>query len=150
MLAQTRAARAALRGQEKDIVRFHPLHLILDSMPGLGIRTQAKILTEVVGKDFATPGYLAAHAGDAEIGDLDPRRPFLRKGQHDPQTGLVPFLVRPTQMQGSHIEDLLREETCRGKKHEQAVIALPRRRCNVLFAMLPYGTVYEAPESTVA
>lgn len=32
-----------------------------------------------------------------------------------------------------------------GKRHNQALIALARRRCDVLFAMLRDGTFYEAP-----
>ncbi|MHA7244063.1 IS110 family transposase, partial [Paeniglutamicibacter antarcticus] len=37
-----------------------------------------------------------------------------------------------------------------GKKHNQAVIALARRRCNVLFAMLRDGSIYEVPEALAA
>ena len=37
-----------------------------------------------------------------------------------------------------------------GKKHNQAVIALARRRCNVLFAMLRDGALYDATETQPA
>ena len=36
------------------------------------------------------------------------------------------------------------KKRAQGKNHTQAVIALARRRCNVLFAMLRDGTVYDA------
>lgn len=35
-----------------------------------------------------------------------------------------------------------------GKRHNQAVLALARRRCNVIFAMLRDGTCYEVPALT--
>jgi hypothetical protein len=34
--------------------------------------------------------------------------------------------------------------------HNQVLIALARRRCDVLFAMLPDGALYEAPQAQVA
>ena len=37
-----------------------------------------------------------------------------------------------------------------GKRHNQALIALARRRCDVLFAMLRDGVLYEAPAAKAA
>lgn len=42
-------------------------HPVLISMPGVGIRPAARLLTEVSGKDFASAGHLAAHAGLAPV-----------------------------------------------------------------------------------
>lgn len=36
-----------------------------------------------------------------------------------------------------------------GKRHNQALIALARRRCDVLFAMLRDGTLYSPPATEV-
>jgi hypothetical protein len=36
-----------------------------------------------------------------------------------------------------------------GKRHNQALIALARRRCDVLFAMLRDGTLYSPPTPTI-
>ena len=65
---------AALRRQRDEIaveverpVEAHPLHPVLISMPGVGIRTAARLLTEVSGKDFASAGHLAAYAGLAPV-----------------------------------------------------------------------------------
>jgi transposase len=49
------------------LVEAHPLQPVLISMPGVGIRTAARLLTEVSGKDFATAGHLAAYAGLAPV-----------------------------------------------------------------------------------
>jgi hypothetical protein len=37
-----------------------------------------------------------------------------------------------------------------GKRHNQALIALARRRCDVLFAMLRDGTLYETKHPIAA
>lgn len=115
-LAQTRSARAEVLAQVEALVEAHPLHLLLTSLPAVGVRTEARILTEVVGKDFATAGHLASYAGLAPI--------TWRSG---------------TSIRSDHTH----RKRAEGKKHNQAVIALARRRCNVLFAMLRDGTIYQ-------
>lgn len=46
----------------------HPLAEVLTSMPGIGVRTAARILLEVGdGSSFASPGHLAAYAGLAPV-----------------------------------------------------------------------------------
>jgi transposase len=59
---------AALRRQRTEIavvveklVEDHPLSPVLTSMPGVGVRTAARLLTEVAGKHFETAGHLAAY-----------------------------------------------------------------------------------------
>ena len=60
----------------EELVYDHPLHLVLMSMPGNGIRTTARLLTELSGKRFASAAHLASYAGLAPVtrlGDLYPR-----------------------------------------------------------------------------
>lgn len=38
------------------LVEAHPLHPVLTSLPAVGVRTATRILTEIVGKDFAPQG----------------------------------------------------------------------------------------------
>src|SRR5699024_5493390 len=57
--------RADVFAQVEALVDNHPLSQVLISMPGVGIRTAARLLTEVVGKDFKTAGHLASYAGIA-------------------------------------------------------------------------------------
>ena len=45
----------------------HPFSPVLTSMPGVGVRTAARLLTEVAGKHFETAGHLAAYAGLAPV-----------------------------------------------------------------------------------
>lgn len=60
--------RSELATQVEEILDAHPLAGVLISMPGIGIRTAARILLEVGdGSFFATPGHLAAYAGIAPV-----------------------------------------------------------------------------------
>ncbi|PQM95654.1 IS110 family transposase, partial [Shigella dysenteriae] len=79
----------------------HPLYPVLTSMPGVGVRTAARLLTEVACRAFAF----------AALRDPLSRAYYTRK-------------------------------MSQGKRHNQALIALARRRCDVLFAMMRDGTFY--------
>ena len=110
-LAQTRAGRAELLSQVEKIVEAHPLHQLLTSMPAVGVRTEARVLTEVAGlglQDRRTPGILRrAGPGGLAIGDLHPGRSFLEEGHLGSQASLVPVGVRGAQMQGPKFANLL-------------------------------------------
>jgi hypothetical protein len=63
----------------------HPLAGVLTSMPGIGVRTCARILLEVGdGTAFATAGHLAAHAGLAPV---TRRSGSSIRGEHPPRGG---------------------------------------------------------------
>ena len=62
-LSQLATQRAEIEAEILTVVDAHPLTQVLTPMPGVGVRTAARILTEVVGKDFATAGHLASYAG---------------------------------------------------------------------------------------
>jgi hypothetical protein len=49
--------------QVETIVEAHPLHAVLTSFPADGVGTGTRILTEIVGRDFASAGLLASYAG---------------------------------------------------------------------------------------
>lgn len=66
-LSQLATQRAEIEAEILTVVDAHPLTQVLTSMPGVGVRTAARILTEVVGKDFATAGHLACYAGIAAV-----------------------------------------------------------------------------------
>ncbi len=66
-LAQLRTSRAEVLTQVEAIVEAHPLHEPLTSLPAVGIRTAARIITEVVGKEFKTAGHLGSYAGLAPV-----------------------------------------------------------------------------------
>ncbi len=60
--------RKAIADDIEEMLDAHPLSKVLTSMPGIGVRTGARILLEVGdGSVFATSGHLAAYAGIAPV-----------------------------------------------------------------------------------
>lgn len=67
MIADKCAARDTIGSRVEEVVVGHPLLVMLKTMPGVGIRTEARILTEVSGKYFASAGHLAYYAELAPV-----------------------------------------------------------------------------------
>ncbi|EFL12360.1 transposase IS116/IS110/IS902 family protein [Streptomyces sp. AA4] len=145
--------RKAVAGQVEGILDAHPLAGVLTSMPGIGVRTSARILLEIGdASGFASSAHLAAYAGIAPVTRASGTS---IKGEHPARTGnrklkraffLAAFaaLSDPT---SRHYYDKKRAE---GKKHNAALICLARRRCDVLYAMLRNNTHYRHPEPASA
>lgn len=66
-LAQLSTQRSEIEAEILTVVDAHPLTQVLTSMPGVGVRTAARILTEVVGKNFKDAAHLASYAGVAPV-----------------------------------------------------------------------------------
>lgn len=152
MLTDLRASRDTLHTQVEALVEAHPLHQVLSSIPAVGIRTEARILTEVVGKDFATAGHLASYAG---LSPVTWRSGSSIRGDHSSRRGnkilkralfLSAFAALKDPLSRAYYD---RKRT-QGKKHNQALIALARRRCDVIYAMLRDGTLYETKTPAAA
>lgn len=152
-LAQTRSSRDEVFARIEELVESHPLFELLTSMPAVGVRTAARILTEVVGKDFATAGHLASYAGLAPV---TWRSGTSIRGDHSSRRGnkvlkRALFLSAFAALKDPLSRTYYDRKRAQGKKHNQALIALARRRCNVLFAMLRDGSYFHVPmEATAA
>ncbi len=85
-LAALRQQRAEVAEQVEELVAAHPLSKVLTTMPGVGVRTCARILTEVVGKDFPTAGHLASYAGLAPV---TRRSGTSSRGEHPPRNKVL-------------------------------------------------------------
>src|SRR5450755_3279340 len=83
-LASLRAQRAEVAEKVEELVAAHPLSKVLTTMPGVGVRTCARLLTEVAGKDFPTAGHLASYAGLAPV---TRRSGSSIRGEHPPRGG---------------------------------------------------------------
>ncbi|WP_425549023.1 transposase [Actinomadura meridiana] len=92
--------RDQVAAQVEEILDAHPLARVLISMPGLGIRTSARILLEIGDiAAFATSGHLAAYAGLAPVtrrsgSSIKGEHPPTQRRQQSPQTRHVPGRVR--------------------------------------------------------
>lgn len=152
MLKQLRTARAEILTRVEALVEAHPLHPVLTSIPAVGVRTEARIITEVAGKEFKTAGHLASYAGLAPV---TWRSGTSIRGDHPSKKGnkslkraffLSAFAALKDPLSRAYYD----RKRAEGKRHNQALIALARRRCDVLFAMLRDGTLYDAPSPKTA
>jgi len=151
-LAALRHQRAEIAIEVERLVDAHPLQPVLTSMPGVGVRTTARLLTEISGKDFATAGHLASYAGLAPV---TRRSGSSIRGEHPSRRGnkilkRALFLSAFAALRDPVSRAYYDRKIAQGKRHNQALIALAQRRCDVLFAMLRDGTLYQAQHQLAA
>ncbi len=129
----------------------HPLAEVLTSMPGIGVRTAARILLEVGdGSAFATSGHLAAYAGLAPV---TRRSGSSIRGEHPARGGNKQlkrafFLAAFAALADPASRAYYDRKRAQGKRHNAALICLARRRCDVLFAMLRDKVPYQPRPAT--
>nr|QBP62881.1 IS110 family transposase [Burkholderia pseudomallei] len=144
-LAALRQQRDEVAAEVERLVLAHPLWPVLTSMPGVGVRTAARRLTEATQKAFATAAHLAAYAGLAPV---TRRSGSSIRGEHPSRRGnkvlkRALFLSAFAALRDPVSRAYYSRKIQQGKRHNQALIALARRRCDVLFAMLRDGTIYQ-------
>lgn len=147
-----RDQRRQIEAQVQRLVEDHPLSPVLTSMPGVGVRTATRILTEVVGKDFPTAGHLAAYAGLAPV---TRRSGSSIRGEHAPRGGnrrlkRSLFLSAFASLSDPTSRAYYDRKRAERKTHNQAVLALARRRCDVLYAMLRDNAHYDVDHPRAA
>ena len=149
LLAQREQAAA----QVEEMLDAHPLAAVLTSMPGIGVRTGARILLEVGdGTTFPTPGHLAAYAGLAPV---TRRSGSSIRGEHPSRGGnknlkRAMFLSAFAALSDPTSRAYYDRKRAQGKKHNAALICLARRRCDVIYAMLRDGTPYQPRPASAA
>jgi transposase len=142
------AQRSELAGEVEEILDAHPLAQVLISMPGIGVRTAARILLEIGDASaFASSAHLAAYAG---IAPVTHRSGTSIKGEHPARAGnrklkRAFFLAAFAALRDPASRAYYDRKRAEGKKHNAALICLARRRCDVLYAMLRNKTLYQAP-----
>ncbi|WP_406351806.1 IS110 family transposase [Streptomyces sp. NBC_01635] len=149
-LAKSSAAvheqRRALEAQIAALLEAHPLSKVLTSMPGVGVRTAAVLLTTVGdGGSFPSAAHLASYAGLAPI---TRQSGTSIHGEHAPRGGnrqlkRAMFLSAFAALHDPASRTYYDRCRARGKTHTQALLRLARHRISVLFAMLRDGTFYE-------
>ncbi len=145
-LAAVHEQRRALEARIEALLEAHPLSPVLTSMPGIGVRTAAVLLTTVGdGSSFPTAAHLASYAGLA---------PATRQSgtsihsEHAPRGGnrqlkRAMFLSAFAALHDPASRSYYDRCRARGKTHTQALLRLARHRISVLFAMLRDGTFYQ-------
>ncbi|MFE7935758.1 transposase, partial [Streptomyces sp. NPDC057456] len=144
--------RKQVAAQVEGILDAHSLAGVLTSMPGIGVRTAARILLEIGDvSNFASSGHLAAYAGTAPVTRSSGTS---IKSEHPARTGnrklkRAFFLAAFAALSDPTSRTYYDRKRAEGKKHNAALICLARRRCDVLYAMLRNGTHYR-PEAAPA
>jgi transposase len=138
--------RDEVAGQVEGMLDAHPLSPVLISMPGVGVRTAARILLEVGDvASFPTSGHLAAYAGLAPV---TRRSGTSIRGEHPPKGGNKQlkrafFLSAFAALSDPASRTYYDRKRAEGKKHNAALIGLARRRIDVLHAELRTATPYQ-------
>lgn len=139
---------AELDKQIEQTFRRHRSATVIESMPGMGPLLGAEFLAATGGDvtAFGTADRLAAVAGLAPAprdsgrvsGNL--RRPR----RYDRRLLRVAYLSAQLSVRSCPASKVFYDrKRAEGKRHTQAVLALARRRSNVLWAMLRDGTTYD-------
>src|ERR687893_2574867 len=147
------AQRKAVAAQVEEMLDAHPLAGVLISMPGIGVRTAARILLEIGDASaFKSSAHLAAYAG---IAPVTHRSGSSIKGEHPARAGnrklkRAFFLAAFAALSDPASRAYYQRKRDEGKKRNAALIRLARRRCDVLFAMLRNKTLYQTPVAQAA
>jgi transposase len=135
-------------------VMRHPQAQIIGSLPGMGPLLTAELLV-IVGdlSTFPDAGHLAAYAGLAPVprdsgrrtGNLHPPKRYHRPLRRVFYLAALSSLSTP----GPN-RDYYQRKRAQGRKHQQALMALARRRVDVLWALLRDNRCFElsAPVKT--
>lgn len=127
----------------EELLEAHPLSAILTSMPGVGVRTAARLLIDIGdGSRLPSAAHLAACAGLAPTtrssgSSIRGEQPS-RRGNKQLKRAFFPsaFAALSDPASRTYYDKKIKE----GKHHTQALLCLARRRADVLFAMLRDGT----------
>jgi transposase len=144
-LSRLAAARATLAEEIEAVFTRHPQAPVLLSLPGIGVRTGARILTEIGDVTrFPTPGHLAAYAGLAPVTRQSGRSIHgehrSRRGNHRLKNAL--WLSAFCSLHHQPARDYYARKRVEGKKHNAAILCLARRRCDLIHKMLLTGQSY--------
>lgn len=143
-LSQHSAERAEIENEILTEVDAHPLTQVLTFMPGVRVRTAARILTEVVGKNFKDAAHLASYVGIAPVtrrsGSSIRGESPSRRGDKTLKRALLLSAVASINA-SSASRAYYDRKRAQGKCHNQAIIALVRRRTDVLYTEAPAPTI---------
>lgn len=124
---------------------------VVRTLPGMGVRTTAIYLAETAGRTFASAAQLAAYAGLVPVAwQSGTSIRGTRPGQGNRRLKAALFQAAFAALKHPPSAAYYAAKRDAGKSHTQALIALARRRVDVLFAMTRDGTPYVAPTSMAA
>jgi len=147
---RTYARRDTLAGEIEKVFIAHRFGQLLQTLPGIGPLTGARILAEIGdGSRFESGDRLASYAGLAPVtrqsGKSINGETKTRRGNHRLNNAM--FLAAFASLRSPESKAFYDRKRAEGKRHNAAVICLARRRCNVILAMLRSSEAYRAPST---
>ena len=144
---------ATLDTRLQELVASDPKGALVRTLPGMGVVLTAEFLAEAGDLErFESADRLAAAAGIAPVLRASGSVAYQRRARRG-NRGLKQVFYRSAFCALSYHETskaFYRRKRAEGKRHHQAVLALARRRVNVLWAMLREGRTYEEPSPHAA
>ena len=150
--AHTRSRLCALDRDLEAALAQHPDASLIQSLPGMGATLAAEFIAEAGSIDrFPTPDKLAAAAGLAPVLKQSGKVRYLQRA-HGGNKTLKRVFFQSAFCSLSHPDSkaFYRRKRNEKKTHHQAVLALARRRVDVLHAMLRNRTPYELRHAKAA
>lgn len=150
---RTRSRVAAVDDRLEEFMADRPEAEIVQSMPGMGPLFTAEFLSEVGDSSrFGSADALAAAAGLVPATRQSGGASFQRRARRGNRTLKNLFYRSAFSSTVHHAPSraYYLKKRAEGKAHHRAVIALARRRVNVLWAMLRDGELYRDPVAEAA
>jgi transposase len=144
------AIKERLSRLDRELVFSHPQAEILVSLPGMGPRLGAEFLVAAGNvASFSSADHLAAYAGLIPVArDSGKRTGNLRRMQGGNKVLKRVFYQSAfASLRSPESRTFYDRKRREGKRHHQAVIALARRRVNVLWAMLRDQTMFRTADA---
>jgi transposase len=142
---RTRSRLVSLDGELEAALARHPDAALIQSLPGMGVTLAAEFIAEAGSIErFPTPDKLAAAADLAPVLRQSGKVRYLKRA-HGGNRTLKRVFFQSAFCSLSHPDSkaFYRRKRDERKTHHQAVLALARRRVDVLHAMLRNRTPYE-------
>lgn len=155
LAAEALASRARLIELDRELqalLERHPDAALIRSLPGMGVVLTAELIAEAGNLSrFRSADALASAAGMAPVLKQSGRTRFLRRPSGG-NKGLKRVFYQSAFCSLGHHDSrtFYARKRREGKRHHQAVIALARRRVNVLWAVLQNRTPFQPSFKTAA
>lgn len=143
----TRRRLATLDGELEALLSRHPDATLVRSLPGMGVVLTSEFIAEAGDlRRFSGPDALAAAAGLAPVLRQSGRQRFRRRA-HGGAKALKRVFYQSAfvSLRAPESRTFYERKRREGKRHDQAVICLARRRVDVLWALLRDRQPYRAP-----
>jgi transposase len=150
--ARTRSRLGKLDRELEAALARHPDAALIQSLPGMGVTLAAEFIAEAGSIErFPTPDKLAAAAGLAPVLRQSGKVRYLKRA-HGGNRTLKRVFFQSAFCSLTHPDSkaFYRRKRDERKTHHQAVLALARRRVDVLHAMLRNRTPYELRHAKAA